>query len=99
MIDGATLKELRIRVGYTQVQLSAVTGIPASVLSAYERGRRQPRLDAAMRVIRALGFNVVLVPTTPIAVNAARLEEALELAATLPYTPRPQAKARRSDDG
>jgi len=95
MISGSTLRTLRRRAGLTQAQVAAVTGIPVTVLSAYERGRRQPGVDAAARVIAALGFRVEFVSTTTPAVRARRLEEVLSLAGALPYRPRPLAKARR----
>jgi len=75
--------------------VAAVTGIPVTVLSAYERGRRQPGVDSVARVVAALGFRVEFVPATPPAVRAQRLEEVLSLASALPYRPRPLAKARR----
>lgn len=89
------MRTLRRRAGLTQAQVAAVTGIPVTVLSAYERGRRQPGVDAAARVIAALGFRVEFVSTTTPAVRARRLEEVLSLAGALPYRPRPLAKARR----
>lgn len=70
-------------------------GIPTTVLSAYERGRRQPGLEVATRIIDALGFRVELVPMLDPAVQARRLEEVLALGEALPYRPRPLASARR----
>ena len=95
MISGATLRTLRRRSGQTQAQVAAVTGIPVTVLSAYERGRRQPGVDALARVVAALGYRVEFVSATTPAVRAQRLEEVLSLAGALPYRPRPLAKARR----
>ena len=95
MLSGATLRTLRRRSGLTQAQVAAVTGIPVTVLSAYERGRRQPGLDAAARIIAALGFRAEFVVAAPPAVQARRLEDALSLAGALPYRPRPLASARR----
>ena len=95
MMSGATLRTLRRRAGQTQAQVAAMTGIPVTVLSAYERGRRQPGVDAAGRVVAALGFRVEFLPATTPAVRARRLEEALSLASVLPYRPRPLAMARR----
>ena len=95
MITGKTLAVLRRRAGVTQAGLAAAVGIPASVLSAYERGRRQPSLAVASRIIDALGYSVkfdfVLAPSE----QARRLREVLELAEALPYVPRPLASARR----
>lgn len=95
MISGGTLRTLRHRSGHTQAAVAAITGIPVSVLSAYERGRRQPGLEAASRIIDALGFRVAFVPAPSPDQQARRLEEALSLAEALPYRPRPLATARR----
>ena len=95
MMSGNTLRTLRRQRGLTQAHVAAVTGIPVTVLSAYERGRRQPGLDAAVRVVEALGFRIEFVPTSSPAVRGRRLEEALSLAEALPYRPRPPASARR----
>ena len=54
MIDGTTLREVRRRRDWTQAHLATVVDIPASVLSAYERCRREPSLHAASRTIRVL---------------------------------------------
>ena len=95
MITGATLAELRHRAGRSQTDVAAAVGIPASVLSAYERGRRQPSLAAASRILDSLGwavkFHMVLDP----AEQARRLREVLYLAEALPYEPRPLARPRR----
>jgi transcriptional regulator with XRE-family HTH domain len=95
MITGEVLGGLRRRTGRTQAEVAAAAGIPASVLSAYERGRRQPSLAAASRIVDVLGFAVkfdfVLDPVE----QARRLRDVLELAEALPYQPRPLASARR----
>lgn len=95
MFTGSSLRSMRRRAGFTQAQVAAATGIPVTVISAYERGRRQPGLDAASRIVHALGFRVEFVPTSSPAVRGRRLEQALELAEALPYRPRPLAMARR----
>jgi transcriptional regulator with XRE-family HTH domain len=95
MVNGQDLRLLRARTGRTQVDVAAAVGITPSVLSAYERGRRQPSIVAASRVIDALGYSVkfdfVLDPSE----QARKLREVLELAEALPYRPRPLAMARR----
>lgn len=95
MITGDTLAILRRRAGRTQAEVAAATGIPTSVLSAYERGRRQPSMANASRIVDSLGyavkFDFVLDPTE----QGRRLREVLELAEALPYEPRPMASARR----
>lgn len=94
MVDGATLRDLRLRRGWTQAHLAAVVDIPAPVLSAYERGRREPSLHAAARIIDALGFRISFVALPDPERCARDLEQVLLLAEQLPYTPRPLAKAR-----
>ncbi|MEQ1700273.1 MAG: helix-turn-helix transcriptional regulator [Ilumatobacteraceae bacterium] len=95
MFTGSSLRSMRRRAGLTQAQVAAATGIPVTVISAYERGRRQPGLDAASRIVQALGFRVEFVPTPSPEVRGRRLVQALELAEALPYRPRPLATARR----
>ena len=95
MITGEVLASLRRRVGRTQVEVAEATGIPASVLSAYERGRRQPSLANASRIIDALGYTVKFDFVLDPAEQARRLRDVLELAEALPYRPRPLASARR----
>ena len=95
MITGETLAMLRHRTGRTQADVAAAVGIPATVLSAYERGRRQPSLAIASRLVDALGYAVKFDFVLDPAEQARRLREVLELAEALPYTPRPLAGARR----
>lgn len=95
MITGSTLAALRRRTGRTQADVAAAVGIPATVLSAYERGRRQPSLTMASRIIDALGFAVKFDFVLDPAEQARRLREVLDLAEVLPHVPRPLASARR----
>jgi transcriptional regulator with XRE-family HTH domain len=95
MLRGHDLRRLRHRAGRTQREVAATVGIPVTVVSAYERDRRQPAADVAMRIVEALGYRVDIVPMLDPAVQARRLEDVLALAEALPYRPRPLAKARR----
>lgn len=95
MITGDVLATLRRRTGRTQTEVAAAAGIPPSVLSAYERRRRQPSLLMASRIIDALGYAVKFDMVLDPAEQARRLRDVLELAEALPYEPRPLAAARR----
>ncbi|MDO8364907.1 MAG: helix-turn-helix transcriptional regulator [Actinomycetota bacterium] len=95
MLTGDVLLTLRLRTGRRQADVAAATGIPASVLSAYERGRRQPSLANAARILDALGYSVKFDLVLDPAEQARRLHDVLELAEALPYEPRPLAIARR----
>jgi len=94
VISGATLRELRLRAGRKQADVATAAGIPASVLSAYERGRRDPGLQAVSRILDALGLQVRFVPRLDPAEQARILVQVLELAEALPYEPEPLAKPR-----
>jgi transcriptional regulator with XRE-family HTH domain len=95
VITGEVLASLRRRTGRSQADVAKAVGIPASVLSAYERSRRQPSLTTASRIIDALGYSVKFDFVLDPAEQARRLREVLELAEALPYEPRPLASARR----
>ena len=95
VITGDTLASLRRRTGRTQAEVAEAVGIPASVLSAYERGRRQPSLAIASRVLDGLGYSVKFDLVIDPAEQARRLRDVLELAEALPYEPRPLAAPRR----
>lgn len=53
-VNGATLRSLRIRSGFTQSQLSERAGVAQSHISAIENGEHPSEL-AALRLAKALG--------------------------------------------
>ena len=95
MITGHSLAALRRRTRRTQADVAAAVGIPATVLSAYERGRRQPSLAIASRIVDALGYSVKFDFVLDPAEQGRRLRQVLDLAEALPFEPRPLASARR----
>ena len=79
--------EARRRSGMSQAELARRSGIPRPVVNAYERGRREPGVDALVRLLEAARFQLVMAPTVelPDEDAAARdLEELLELADAIP---------------
>lgn len=54
----ALLQLARIKSGLSQGQLSERAGVPATMISAYERGRRQPTIPTLMRLLKAAGFDL-----------------------------------------
>jgi transcriptional regulator with XRE-family HTH domain len=79
------LLSARHRAGITQADLARRTGIPHSVLSAYEHGRREPGADTLARILGAAGFELSLEPRAIDPERAGReLAQVLELADRLP---------------
>jgi transcriptional regulator with XRE-family HTH domain len=54
----ALLQLARIKSGLSQGQLSERAGVPATMISAYERDRRQPTIPTLMRLLKAAGFEL-----------------------------------------
>lgn len=52
------LRSLRERAGLTQAELASRAGLTTSVLSAYENGRREPRVDVFFRLVELAGYDV-----------------------------------------
>jgi transcriptional regulator with XRE-family HTH domain len=90
--SGEQLRELRRRAGLTQAEVASRTGVVTSVLSAYERGRREPGADTFLRIAAAVGFEPTWVRRLDPAVQGRRLVEVLELAEALPFRPRPMPR-------
>ncbi|THV16195.1 helix-turn-helix transcriptional regulator [Nocardioides caeni] len=61
---GTDLRGLRQRAGLTQAEMAGRLGIAASVLSAYEKGRREPRVDIFFKAVEVAGFHVDYVAKT-----------------------------------
>ena len=63
----ALLQLARIKSGLSQTQLAHRAGVPATMISAYERDRRQPTLPTLLRLLEAAGFDLrmELVPHDP----------------------------------
>ena len=94
VLSGQTLRDLRLNAGLSQVEVARRVGIVATVLSAYERGRRQPSVEVAGRIIEAMGYDITFIRRLDPEVQACRLVDVLTLAEALPFHPRPLATAR-----
>lgn len=64
MGTGTELRRLRQEAGLSQVELARRLGVPASVLSAYENGKREPKVDIFFAAVDAAGFAIEFVPAT-----------------------------------
>ena len=59
------LRDARQLGGLTQAQLSTRSGVTQSVISAYERGRREPGAETFLMIIEAAGLDFIIrVPIT-----------------------------------
>jgi transcriptional regulator with XRE-family HTH domain len=86
-VAGGLIREIRRESGLSQAELARRAGLTRSVLNAYERGRRQPGVDALARVAAAAGLEVRVGPSADTArlARAGRiLEQVLDLAEVLP---------------
>ncbi|MBV8445388.1 MAG: helix-turn-helix transcriptional regulator [Candidatus Dormibacteraeota bacterium] len=54
------IKVARLRAQLSQAQLAARAGVPTTMVSAYERGRRQATLPTLLRLVNAAGFDLRL---------------------------------------
>lgn len=52
------LQLARHKAAITQAELARRAGVPASMVSAYERDRRQPTLATLMRLLKAAGYEL-----------------------------------------
>lgn len=54
----ALLQLARLKAGLSQRELAERAGVPATMVSAYERGKRQPTLPTLLRLLKAAGFEM-----------------------------------------
>lgn len=54
----ALLQLARLKAGLSQGQLAKRAGVSPTMVSAYERDRRQPTLATLLRLLRAAGFEL-----------------------------------------
>lgn len=107
MSAAALVSEVLHTSGLTQAELARRAGIPRSVLNAYLRGKREPGVDALLRLAGAAGVKLGVEERKP-PVDPHRasyiLNQVLGLAEALPYRPRaemayPPLKERLAKSG
>lgn len=99
MESAALIGAARRRAGLTQAELARRAGTSQPVVSAYERGHRQPEIDTLARLVEAAGMRLRLVvdagsdgvpPARSNEERAQRLVDVLGLADAIPHRPRPR---------
>ncbi|MGE3619152.1 MAG: multiprotein-bridging factor 1 family protein [Acidimicrobiia bacterium] len=80
------LRAARLRAGLSQAELARRSGVPRTVVNAYERGQREPGADSVERLLAAAGIELGarVRPRVDLARNARILEQVLDLAEQLP---------------
>ncbi len=56
----ALLQLARLKAGLSQSELATRASVPTTMISAYERDRRQPTLSTLLRLIHAAGFELTM---------------------------------------
>lgn len=92
------LRRARQLSGFSQQTLARLAGIPQSVLSAYERGRRQPSVAAADRILRAAGYRIALKPGVDETRSSAVFPGLLDFTDAVPKRPRGELMYPRLPD-
>jgi transcriptional regulator with XRE-family HTH domain len=54
----ALIQLARLRAGLSQRELAERAAVPTTMISAYERDRRQPTLGTLMKLLQAAGFEL-----------------------------------------
>ena len=57
-VAAALLQLARIKAGLSQRQLAERARVPVTMISAYERDKRQPTVPTLLRIVRAAGFDL-----------------------------------------
>jgi transcriptional regulator with XRE-family HTH domain len=87
-IASKLIGDIRRERGLSQAELARAAGMTRSVVNAYERGHRQPSVDALARIAAAADMRLRVDPA-PREVDPVRagriLEQVLDLAEALPY--------------
>ena len=59
-VSAALLQLARLKAHLSQRQLAERVGVPATMISAYERDRRQPTMATLQRLLKGAGFDLRL---------------------------------------
>jgi transcriptional regulator with XRE-family HTH domain len=84
----ALLQLARLKAGLSQRQLAERAGVPTTMISAYERDKRQPTLSTLLRILEAAGYDLRM--------QLAPHETHDEVLAALEATRSPRERARRN---
>jgi transcriptional regulator with XRE-family HTH domain len=79
MTSGQLIREARLRGGLTQQQLADRVGRPLGQVNRWENDGNEPGYATLLRIVRACGFDLDLVPYARDEATEAGLKKRLEL--------------------
>jgi transcriptional regulator with XRE-family HTH domain len=82
MDAGRLVHTARLRSGLTQRELARRAHIPQPMVSVIERGQQDPRHGTLVRLLRACGLDLDLVPLAGAGVDRSQFVETLRLTPT-----------------
>lgn len=85
---GIMLRQARLRRGFSQQQLARRAGVPQSVLSAYENGRREPSAETFRHLLRTAGGELAVTDRWDARRAGRHFELVMEMTDHLPQRPR-----------
>lgn len=85
--------QARAAAALSQAALAERSGTSRPTLSAYEHGRKSPKLDTAQRILRAAGFDLVLSPRIEFRDVAVDHSRPIQVPTALPRLPLGRALA------
>jgi len=56
----ALLQLARLKAGISQRELAERASVPATMISAYERDKRQPSIETLLKLLHAAGFELMM---------------------------------------
>lgn len=87
MLPSALISAARHAAGLSQQELATRSGTSRPTLSAYEHGRKSPRLATAARIVSAAGFDLWLQPQIEFVEHPARGGRTIVVPTALPRLP------------
>jgi transcriptional regulator with XRE-family HTH domain len=75
MSAASYVNQARRAAGFSQRELSRLTGVPQAAIARIERGQQVPRADTLERLLKACGFELRLGPVRGGGVDTSQLDE------------------------
>ncbi len=93
MVESNLIRQARTAAALSQAALALQSGTSRPTLSAYERGRKEPTLGTAQRILGQAGFDLVLSPKVEFHEVSSGRGRSIQVPNALPQLPLDQAFA------